>query len=126
MQTPGNSRRSQRRTSEKLRNGVDGAKIGALLKEAIGKTLILQSCLVQYALLLNTVLPSDLDTPEMAELLLLAFSEMESLLQSSSDRQKGLTNTLTNLLRITPVNSSVDMFGGLGHFDLDGVYHHDS
>jgi hypothetical protein len=123
--TKESSERRRSLTAAVLRSAAAEGKIEARLKAQIGQMLTLQEFAGQFARLLSMVTPSDLDTPGTEERLLLAFSEMETLLQSSLDRQRELTNICKRSSQTTPEKTQPDMFGGLGHFDLEGVYHFD-
>jgi hypothetical protein len=116
---------SPKRINEDWKNDYDENSMESLLEEQIGEKFHLIALLKLYALLLRMAMLSNSDIPVMAERIIYASSELLTLLQSTSDRTKELISSLKKLQVISMSSNQPDMFGGMGHFDLDGEYHFD-
>jgi len=117
--------RKHKLTEIELRNAVADGKTEAQLKELTGLTLTLLNSVRQYALSLSMDMQSDLVTHETVEHLLSAYLATVNLSLNLSDQLKELTNSSILSSATTRGSEQPDMFGGLGHFDVDGVYHFD-
>jgi hypothetical protein len=117
--------RKHKLTEIELKNAVVDEKTEAQLRELIGLTLTLINSVRQYAVSLSTDTQSELATHETGERLLSAYLATVNLSLNLSGRLRELTNTLTPSYPIMRGSEQPDMFGGMGHFDLEGVYHPD-